>query len=79
MLASFYGTGDEVNLAFNLMFLHAKFDADEIREIVEAAERAHPGRVPADVDRGQPRQPAVRDPLGRQRPDAGRAPRCSCC
>jgi alpha-glucosidase len=41
-LASFYGNGDEVNLAFNLMFLHAKFDADEIRTTVEDAERLIP-------------------------------------
>jgi alpha-glucosidase len=42
MLASFYGRGDEVNLAFNLMFLHAKFDATEIRGIVDNAERLIP-------------------------------------
>jgi alpha-glucosidase len=42
MLASFYGRGDEVNLAFNLMFLHANFGAVEIREIVEAAEALIP-------------------------------------
>ena len=34
--------GDEVNLAFNLMFLHAKFDATEIRGIVDSAERLIP-------------------------------------
>ena len=42
LLASFYGAGDEVNLAFNLMFLHAKFDPAEIRGTVEAAERLIP-------------------------------------
>jgi alpha-glucosidase len=41
-LAAFYGHGDEVNLAFNLMFLHAKFDPNEIRGTVEAAERLIP-------------------------------------
>ncbi len=42
LLASFYGAGDEVNLAFNLMFLHAKFDPAEIRATVDAAERLIP-------------------------------------
>jgi alpha-glucosidase len=42
LLASFYGNGDEVNLAFNLMFLHSKFDADELRSNVETAERMIP-------------------------------------
>jgi alpha-glucosidase len=38
VLAAFYGAGDEVNLAFNLMFLHAKFTAPDIRTTVEIAE-----------------------------------------
>jgi alpha-glucosidase len=42
LLAAFYGEGDEVQLAFNLMFLHASFDAQEIRTVVEQAERAIP-------------------------------------
>ncbi|MGQ0825712.1 MAG: alpha-amylase family glycosyl hydrolase [Actinomycetota bacterium] len=42
LLAEFYGAGDEVNLAFNLMFLHSHFDAESLREIVEAAERVLP-------------------------------------
>jgi alpha-glucosidase len=42
MLASFYGNGDEVNLAFNMMFLHSKFDPDQIRATVENAERMIP-------------------------------------
>jgi alpha-glucosidase len=42
LLARFYGEGDELNLAFNLMFLHARFDADELRRCVETAERLIP-------------------------------------
>jgi alpha-glucosidase len=42
LLAEFYGDGDEVNLAFNLMFLHAHFTADELRSNVEIAERVMP-------------------------------------
>ncbi len=42
LFASFYGQGDELNLAFNLMFLHARFGADPLREAVEYAERLLP-------------------------------------
>jgi len=41
-LFAFYGNGDELHLAFNLMFLHAKFDAAELRSAVETAERMIP-------------------------------------
>ncbi len=41
-LFAFYGAGDELNLAFNLIFLHAKFDAGELRDAVEMAERLLP-------------------------------------
>ncbi len=40
--ASFYGNGDELNLAFNFMMLHANFDATELRHAVETAERLIP-------------------------------------
>jgi alpha-glucosidase len=42
LLAEFYGAGDEVNLAFNLMFLHSQFDAEALRDVVETAERVLP-------------------------------------
>ena len=51
LLASFYGSGDEVNLAFNFMFLHSKFDATELRGDRRARRAADPGRLAADVDR----------------------------
>jgi alpha-glucosidase len=41
-LFTFYGKGDELDLAFNLMFLHARFDAKELRDAVETAERMLP-------------------------------------
>ncbi len=41
-LAEFYGAGDELNLAFNFHFLHAPFDATQLREAVEHAERLLP-------------------------------------
>jgi alpha-glucosidase len=44
LLAAFYGAGDELNLAFNLMFLHAKFEAGQLRECVERAERLIPAQ-----------------------------------
>ena len=43
--ASFYGQGDELHLAFNFMMLHAGFNAPELREVVEYAERLIPSNV----------------------------------
>jgi alpha-glucosidase len=43
--ASFYGQGDELNLAFNFMLLHANFNAPEIRDAIEHAEKL----LPADA------------------------------
>jgi alpha-glucosidase len=37
--ASFYGEGDELNLAFNFMLLHSEFRAAPLRAAVEHAER----------------------------------------
>lgn len=39
-LAAFYGDDDELNMGFNFMFLHAPFDAAELRTIVEETEAA---------------------------------------
>jgi alpha-glucosidase len=44
-LAEFYGEGDELNLAFNFSLLHSHFDATELRNAVEDAERL----LPADA------------------------------
>jgi alpha-glucosidase len=42
-LIPYYGNGqDELNLAFNFLFVHAGFDADELRTIVEGVERMLP-------------------------------------
>jgi alpha-glucosidase len=43
--ASFYGEGDELNLAFNFMLLHANFTAPELRDAVEWAERLLPAEA----------------------------------
>jgi len=43
--ASFYGDGDELNLAFNFMLIHSKFDATALRDAVETAE----GLLPASA------------------------------
>ena len=40
-----------MNLAFNFMFLHSKFDADEIRGDRRERRAAHPRRVATDVGR----------------------------
>jgi alpha-glucosidase len=39
-LRPFYGDGDELQLAFNFVFLHSPFTADGLRTIVDAAEGA---------------------------------------
>jgi alpha-glucosidase len=41
-LASFYGQGDELNLAFNFTLLHARFRAPVLRAAVEDTERLLP-------------------------------------
>ncbi len=41
-LASFYGKGDELNLAFNFLLLHADFHAPALREVVEGTLAAIP-------------------------------------
>ncbi len=43
--AAFYGTGDELNLAFNFMLLHSEFRATQLREAVEHAERLLPAHA----------------------------------
>jgi alpha-glucosidase len=44
-VAEFYGADDQLNLAFNFAFVHAPFDADELRRIVEGTEAALPGHA----------------------------------
>ncbi|MGQ0434715.1 MAG: alpha-amylase family glycosyl hydrolase, partial [Microthrixaceae bacterium] len=43
-MASFYGAGDELNLAFNIPLLHTKFEPTALRAVVEETET----EVPAD-------------------------------
>jgi alpha-glucosidase len=42
LFASFYGHGDELNLAFNFMLLHSQLDAGQLRRAVENSERLLP-------------------------------------
>jgi alpha-glucosidase len=42
-LRPFYGDGDELQLAFNFVFLHSPFTADGLRTVVDAAEAALDG------------------------------------
>ncbi len=44
-LGSFYGAGDELNLAFNFMLIHSKFRAAELRAAVEHAEQHLPAHA----------------------------------
>lgn len=41
-LMPFYGSGDELNLAFNFLFVHADLDAEDLRAIVEGVEARLP-------------------------------------
>ncbi len=41
-MASFYGSGDELHLAFNIPLLHAPFEAAALRAVVEATEAEVP-------------------------------------
>jgi len=41
-MASFYGAGDELHLAFNFAFLHASLSATALRRVVELTEAALP-------------------------------------
>jgi alpha-glucosidase len=41
-VAAYYGSNDELHLAFNIPFVHAGFDADELRTLVEETERLLP-------------------------------------
>ncbi len=41
-LASFYGAGDELQLAFNFMFVHAPLELSTLRDLVERAEAGLP-------------------------------------
>jgi len=43
--ASFYGDGDELNLAFNFMLLHSEFNAAQLRDAVERAEALLPAHA----------------------------------
>jgi alpha-glucosidase len=45
LFAAFYGDGDELNLAFNFMLLHAPFKAAELRAAVEHAEENLPANA----------------------------------
>ena len=44
-VASFYGADDELQLAFNFPFLFAPFEADALRDVVEAVEATLPSRA----------------------------------
>jgi alpha-glucosidase len=42
VMASYYGNGDELQLAFNFAFVYAPFDAESLRDVVERTEAAIP-------------------------------------
>ncbi len=76
-LMPYYGNGeDELNLAFNFLFVHADLDADELRRIVAGVEEKLPAERLARLHGLQPRRGALHHALGRRRP-AQVAPRAA--
>ena len=72
----FYGEGeDELNLAFNFLFVHAELEADALRAIVEGVEAEAAAGVVAGLDRLQPRRRPARHALGGRRPARARGSR----
>ena len=70
-LMPFYGNGeDELNLAFNFLFVHAPLEAGRLRTVVEGIEAQLPRGRLAGLGRLQPRREAARHALGRRRPGA---------
>ena len=64
-LIPFYGQGeDELNLAFNFLFVHSELDAAELRGVVEGIEDKLPEAVLAGLDRLQPRRGPAGHALG---------------
>jgi len=43
--STFYGDGDELNLAFNFMLIHSPFEAPQLRDAIEHAERLLPAHA----------------------------------
>ena len=61
-------TATSCNLAFNFMFVFTRFEAAELRAVVEQAEAHLPAHAWPVWTWRQPRQPPLRDPLVRRRP-----------
>ena len=70
-LIPFYGTGeDELNLAFNFLFVHAELAAGPLRTIVEGVEAKLPAGRVAGLHGLQPRRRPAGHALGGGRPAA---------
>jgi alpha-glucosidase len=53
-LASYYGEGSELQLAFNFAFATAPFEATALRAVIDATQRALGHRPMAALDRLEP-------------------------
>ena len=65
-LRPFYGDDDELQLAFNFVFLHSPFTADGLRSIVDATEARLDGTGLAGVGHLHPRPAPLRRPVVRR-------------
>ncbi len=75
-LMPYYGNGeDELNLAFNFLFVHADLEAEELRTIVEGVEAKLP-RAPGRCTRAPTTTRAGWRRAGRATTRAGRGSRC---
>ena len=76
-LIPFYGSGeDELNLAFNFLFVHAELEADTAAHDRRGRRGEAAGGVVAGLHGLEPRRRPARDALGRRRPASARGPRC---
>ena len=76
-LMPYYGNGeDELNLAFNFLFVHADLDAARLRPIVEGVEAKLPRGRLARLHGLQPRRGPLHDALGGRRPAPVARSRC---
>ena len=68
VMASYYGDGDELQLAFNFACVYAPFEAERVRAVRRADRGGDPGGRLAGLDAVQPRRRPLSDALGERRP-----------
>ena len=77
-LASYYGEGTELHLAFNFAFATAPFEARALRTVIDATQRAL-GTDPWPLWTASNHDIGGSPPTGRRGRNAGHDAPCSCC